>query len=762
MSRKRKFPKYCMGVLVLSAGLGFAVNSNADGERQSDTEERGLEEDREIVQINGADVNTVVVDNRVEIVNSLTPLDSYSVSNKGTLNVLEGGVVDAIVSRESAVNINGGKVLSGIVLVDSFADVNGSIIRNEIGSGLSIGSIESSLKPGSIVTAKESEILGAGAGVNIGIWGSLALTNSKVVGNGSDIKEGVGITVASGKLVASERSYIVGTANGLKIYDGTYREGLGDTKTEVIIDNSVVEGLSGAAIKIGQPYVTATSADVLIKNGAELRSGNGNLLEVEDSSIVRFTVDDSKLEGNIVADENSTLDVVLQNNAHLSGNIINGDSVLVGSSASWELITDNSTKSLSLQNGSVSFRGEGFHTLSLGELSGSGFFSMRINLDSIQGDLLEVNGKANGNHLLDIKNTGVEVVSPEFDPFLVVHTEGGDAEFSLTGERVDLGAYSYLLEKQGTDWFIVGEGKTISPSTQSALALFNAAPAIWNSELATLRSRMGEVRGQEEGGGWIRTYGNRFNASTSAGIDYQQQQQGLSFGADAPIPVINGNLVLGLMGGYSKSDLDLSRGTSGTVNSYYVGAYGTWLFEEGYYLDGVLKLNKFRNESDVAMTDGSKTKGRYNNTGVGGSVEFGRHFNLSDDYFVEPYAQVSGVLIGGDSYTMSNGLTAKNSRTQSVLGKVGTTAGRNFTLDDGSVVQPYVRVAMAHEFARSNEVKVNDTRFDNNLFGSRAELGAGVAVSLSKRLQLHADFDYMKGEHVEQPWGANIGLKLAF
>lgn len=747
---------------MLSAGLGFAVNSNADGERQSDTEERGLEEDREIVQINGADVNTVVVDNRVEIVNSLTPLDSYSVSNKGTLNVLEGGVVDAIVSRESAVNINGGKVLSGIVLVDSFADVNGSIIRNEIGSGLSIGSIESSLKPGSIVTAKESEILGAGAGVNIGIWGSLALTNSKVVGNGSDIKEGVGITVASGKLVASERSYIVGTANGLKIYDGTYREGLGDTKTEVIIDNSVVEGLSGAAIKIGQPYVTATSADVLIKNGAELRSGNGNLLEVEDSSIVRFTVDDSKLEGNIVADENSTLDVVLQNNAHLSGNIINGDSVLVGSSASWELITDNSTKSLSLQNGSVSFRGEGFHTLSLGELSGSGFFSMRINLDSIQGDLLEVNGKANGNHLLDIKNTGVEVVSPEFDPFLVVHTEGGDAEFSLTGERVDLGAYSYLLEKQGTDWFIVGEGKTISPSTQSALALFNAAPAIWNSELATLRSRMGEVRGQEEGGGWIRTYGNRFNASTSAGIDYQQQQQGLSFGADAPIPVINGNLVLGLMGGYSKSDLDLSRGTSGTVNSYYVGAYGTWLFEEGYYLDGVLKLNKFRNESDVAMTDGSKTKGRYNNTGVGGSVEFGRHFNLSDDYFVEPYAQVSGVLIGGDSYTMSNGLTAKNSRTQSVLGKVGTTAGRNFTLDDGSVVQPYVRVAMAHEFARSNEVKVNDTRFDNNLFGSRAELGAGVAVSLSKRLQLHADFDYMKGEHVEQPWGANIGLKLAF
>jgi outer membrane autotransporter protein len=73
-----------------------------------------------------------------------------------------------------------------------------------------------------------------------------------------------------------------------------------------------------------------------------------------------------------------------------------------------------------------------------------------------------------------------------------------------------------------------------------------------------------------------------------------------------------------------------------------------------------------------------------------------------------------------------------------------------------------VRVAVAHEFARSNEVTVNDTRFNNELFGSRAELGAGVAVSLSKRLQVHADFDYMKGNNVEQPWGANVGVRFAF
>jgi outer membrane autotransporter protein len=292
--------------------------------------------------------------------------------------------------------------------------------------------------------------------------------------------------------------------------------------------------------------------------------------------------------------------------------------------------------------------------------------------------------------------------------------------------------------------------------------LFNAAPNIWMSELTTLRSRMGEVRGSGQGGGWIRAYGNRFDASTGGGTDYKQRQNGFSFGADAPVPVSEGQLLIGLLGGYSKSDLDISRGTSGEVDSYYVGAYGTWLSDEGYYLDAVLKLNKFHNESNVAMSDYTKAKGDYNNTGVGGSVEFGKHIKLADDFFIEPFAQMAAVVVQGDSYTLDNGLEAKNGRTQSVLGKVGSSVGRSISLKDGGVLQPYLRAAVAHEFARSNKVEINDTRFNNDLFGSRAELGAGVSVSLSSRLQVHADFDYMKGDHVEQPWGANVGVRLAF
>ncbi|WP_419789359.1 autotransporter outer membrane beta-barrel domain-containing protein [Pseudomonas petrae] len=610
-----------------------------------------------------------------------------------------------------------------------------------------------------------STIKGAAYGIMVSAMGEIWLKSTQVEGLGTaaSLAENGGLKLSGGVAHVLEGSHVIGEDSGVRIINGTH--GLVSQTNFLEINASTITARTGSAIEVTRRSATSadkTTANILIADDAILDAGNGVLIDVNQESTANVKVINSTLSGDFVADDTSTLNVVLRNRGQLNGNIVNGNAVTIDSSGRWQLAADNSVNSLALDGGSVGFAGNGFHSLSLGKLSGSGLFDMRINLDNGTGDLLSVNGEASGRHRLRIQNTGIEAVPAEFDPLRVVHTEGGDAEFGLVGGRADLGVYSYELERQGTDWFIVGSGKEISPSTKSALALFNTAPTVWNSELTTLRSRMGEVRGQEQGGGWMRTYGSRFNAALDSGVDYRQKQQGLSFGADAPVPVGNGQLLLGLMGGYSKSDLDIGRGTSGQVDSYYVGAYGTWLSEGGYYLDGVLKLNQFHNESKVAMSDGTKAKGDYSSKALGGSLEVGKHIKLGDEYFVEPFAQVSSVWIDGSSYTLDNGMQARTNQTQSVLGKVGSTLGRSVALKDGGVVKPYARVALAHEFSRSNDVSVNGQRFDNDLFGSRAELGAGVSVSLSERLQVHADFDYMKGEHVEQPWGANVGVRLAF
>lgn len=175
-----------------------------------------------------------------------------------------------------------------------------------------------------------------------------------------------------------------------------------------------------------------------------------------------------------------------------------------------------------------------------------------------------------------------------------------------------------------------------------------------------------------------------------------------------------------------------------------------------------MKANRFDNSAKVALSDGQRSKGDYDNLGLGISAEFGRNIDLGQGYFVEPYTQWAMVTIQGKDYHLDNGLKAQGDDTRSLLGKAGATVGRTVQLCKGRQVQPYVRLAYAHEFVGSNEVKVNDNRFDNDLSGSRAEFGMGVAISLNERMQLHADFDYANGEKIEQPWGANVGFRYSW
>lgn len=711
------------------------------------------------------DKKKVTVDHGVYNVDASAAPDDYSVINQAVLNVNSGAATRSIrVTGNGSVNVNSATVDGGVVLSWARANITSSVINNQSGTGLIVTGAknQSVWQGGSRADIKDSSVTGLGIGLMIGPSSIVAIATSQIRGDASpgssDPESGQGLKVANGSAVVSERSYVEGANQGIGIIDSLRRGP--DANNLVIVDNSVISGVAGEAIKVltddGDP------TDIIIRNGSTLLAGNGTLLDVEGISTTRFTVDNSALDGNLIADETSTFDVVLQNNAQLTGNIVNSDSLAIKSGAGWTLAADNQVNTLDMRGGHISFGDGAFKTLTTQTLAGHGTFAMRIDLNEGEGDLLKVEGQATGNHSLKVKNTGVEVINADASRLLLVDTGGGDAQFSLLGRRADLGAFSYSLEQAGDDWFIVSAGNTISPSTKSVLALYNAAPGIWNSELSTLRSRMGEVRGKEQADGWIRAYGSRFNTSTGDGVDYRNNQSGLSLGADAPLPVSIGQLNLGLMAGYSKNSLDIDQGTTGKIGSYYLGGYATWLLGEGYYLDGVLKFNRFRNESKVAMSDGAKAKGSYNSSGVGGSLEFGRHIRFGEGYFLEPYAQLGSVWIKGDTYELDNGMQASNKRTQSVVGKVGTSIGRSIALKEGGVLQPYVRVAAAQEFARSNQVKVNTSRFDNDVSGSRAELGAGVSVSLSERLQLHADFDYMKGKRVEQPWGANVGLKLAF
>ncbi|KST72687.1 transporter [Burkholderia humptydooensis] len=537
------------------------------------------------------------------------------------------------------------------------------------------------------------------------------------------------------------------------------------------MDQSTVEGRSGAAIVVDSVSAAfpKSTANIVVANGSNLIGGNGNLLEVNNGNTANLIVDNSVLSGNVVADAASTAAVTLQNNASLTGQLTNVANLAVNSGAIWNLTGSASVQNVALSGGAIKLSdGAGFNRLDIGNLSGNGLFDMRVDLAALNGDFLNVSGAASGGHDLAIKNTGVEPRKGA-SPLQVVQIQSGDANFQAVGNggMVDAGAFQYSLERQGNGWYLVqargDDGNPIpTPSTESTLGLFNVSSTVWYGELASLRSRMGDVRlGRDGAEVWARTYGNR-HLVNSGDLSYQQNQYGLSLGTDAPVHVSNGRLRVGVLGGYSRSDLDFGSATTGSVDSFYLGGYATWLSDNGVFVDGLIKGNVFRNNAKVTMSDGTPANGGYTNYGLGTSVEVGRHIPLGNRWFVEPSITLSAFLASGASTTLDNGLQASGSTNKSLQARLGAAVGRNFEWADGSVMQPYLKLGVVQEFARSNDVNVNGNLFNNNLAGTRVEVGAGVVAQLSSKLQLHGDVTYGKGNRIEQPWGFNAGLRYVW
>lgn len=693
------------------------------------------------------------------VIDASTPLTGYQLFPGATLTANGARTEQIRAGTDSTVTLNASTVTA--TSLDAIQMSAGS--RLIIGAGSEVSSDIRGLvltrdgAVGSSATVTGSTIRGGLRAVSVSGNSTLDLRDSHLIGTGAN---SYGLEMFGGTVSASGGSISGGKSGVLIRYDSALPQA-----GNLTLDGTRVEGRDGAAIQVGIGAGQGATADIVVRNGSTLVGSDGVMLRVAADSTANMQVDNSDLVGDVVAEDGGTANLTLQNRATLTGRLENVKTLAINSDAQWNMIEDSQLGDLSLNGGVIKFGDpRAFHTLTVDNLSGNGLFIMDTDFATGETDFLNITGTAEGNHELLVGSSGADPLTD--GRIQVVHAANGDAVFSLLNGRVDLGTFSYGLvqDANGQDWYLDASRKVISPGTETVLALFDAGPTVWYGELSSLRSRMGEVRANGgQAGGWMRSYGNKYDVSASSGVAYAQNQQGISLGADAPLPWGDGQWLIGVLAGYSKSDLNFSRGSSGTVDSYYAGVYTTWLdTRSGYYFDGVVKFNRLDNDADVLLSDGVRSKGDYSDHGLGASLEFGRHISLSDGYFVEPFTQLSGLVIQGKDYDLDNGMHAEGGAARSVLAKAGTTAGRRFDLGEGRMAQPYVKLAVAHEFINDNKVDVNEHRFRNDLSGSRGELGAGIAVSMNERLQLHADFEYSNGEHIEQPWGANFGLRYTW
>lgn len=338
---------------------------------------------------------------------------------------------------------------------------------------------------------------------------------------------------------------------------------------------------------------------------------------------------------------------------------------------------------------SVTASAENFITLTTNTLSGNGNFYMRTDMANHQSDQLNVTGQATGDFKIFVTDTGASPAAG--DSLTLVTTGGGDAAFTLgnAGGVVDIGTYEYtLLDNGNHSWSLAENRAQITPSTTDVLNMAAAQPLVFDAELDTVRERLGSVKGVNyDTAMWSSAINTRNNVTTDAGAGFEQTLTGLTLGIDSRFSREETSTIRGLFFGYSHSDIGFDRGDKGNVDSYTLGAYAGWEHQNGAYVDGVVKVDRFANTIHCKMSNGATAFGDYNSNGAGAHVESG--FRWVDGLWsVRPYLAFTGFTTDGQDYTLSNGMRADVGNTRILRAEAGTAVSYHMDLQNGTTLEP--------------------------------------------------------------------------
>lgn len=362
-----------------------------------------------------------------------------------------------------------------------------------------------------------------------------------------------------------------------------------------------------------------------------------------------------------------------------------------------------------------------------------------------------------GNVKLDVSVTGftaddvvdAEATMDSLDNKIVVT---GNSELSKTNTIAEgdiNGAISQTVDKDGNKGEIHQEVNQKLDGYSSIAAL---SAVQWRHENDTLLKRMGELRDADGTvGAWARIYGseqeygaqsvNAKNTTVQVGADYDV---GAGWKVGGAFSYTDGSSTFDM--GESDSDM------------YGVSVYGTWLADNGQFVDLIAKYSRLSNE----FTSGTM-KGDFDNNAFSVAAEYGWHFAMNDLAFVEPSAGVTYGRIMGDDFVAHNGVRVEQDNYDSLIGRLGVRSGFYFPEQKGSI---YARVAVLHDFMGDMESTAskdgNVAYLKDELGDTWVEYGIGANFNLTNTTYTFVDLEKTTGSDVKENWRWNIGLRTVF
>lgn len=334
-------------------------------------------------------------------------------------------------------------------------------------------------------------------------------------------------------------------------------------------------------------------------------------------------------------------------------------------------------------------------------------------------------------------------------------TSGNQLDSVLAQESDIIGETTALVDEYGNIIAntVIEKGHI---ANEGITELANVAFMAWRAENDEMHQRMGELRsGNGEAGIWARM---KRGESKYGDMDIKNQYSTYQLGYDEKVG--DSNWYIG--GAISRTEGKSSFATgSGENQSTGFTVYGTYVADDGQYLDLSAKYARLDNEFDVFGRSGIESTGDYRNNGYAFSAEYGKRIEAGNDFWIEPQVQLTYGHLSSANYTTSRDVRVTQDAMDSVVGRLGFAAGKD--IGAGNV---YVKASYLYDFDGDTNVKmtdgINSAVYDQDLGGGWFEVGIGTNINLSKTSHLYFDVEKTYGGDIETPWQWNAGVRFDF
>lgn len=415
--------------------------------------------------------------------------------------------------------------------------------------------------------------------------------------------------------------------------------------------------------------------------------------------------------------------------------------------------------SVTLDNGIINLTNNGATSVDIKSLSGNGTINTEVT--KANDGTLNAAGQLNvqsGTSKLSIMAQGITADDVADNNQLAAITgivnQEGDAAVSST-TTVKEGAVKGEIT-QTTD--AAGNTSTTQGSN-SKLTAFNTISAMatmaWRHDMNDLTKRMGELRDSPEGiGSWVRFYGSEQEYGRQ---NVTSKSTSVQLGSDYDIG--NGWKVGGAFT-YTDGTSKYDNGSSDN-KAFGFAAYGSWLADNGLFVDMIGKYSRLSADFDLADMSGKSKNNAYS-----ASVEAGWHLPFAELAFVEPQAELTYGVVVGDDFTTSNGVKVSQEDTDALIGRVGVRTGFHFPNKKGTV---YARASVLHDFKGESEFTASlasdssvRSTVKDDIGGTYYEIGVGANFNWTDNAYSYVDLEKQNGGDVKENWRWNVGFRYVW